>query len=71
MSGVLLDKYCPDPLKFGGRTSEWEAAGASAHYIWYYFGAVALVSALALIVYGRVFKTKDDIQLVEMMQAYW
>lgn len=61
MSGVLLDKYCPDPLKFGGRTAEWEAASANAHYIWYYFGAVALVSAIALIIYGRIFKTKDNI----------
>ncbi|GAF03516.1 MFS transporter [Saccharicrinis fermentans] len=47
MSGVLLDKYCPDPLKFGGRTAEWHAASANAHYIWYYFGGIAMVSALA------------------------
>ncbi len=58
MSGVLLDKYCPDPIKFGGRTPEWEVASAHAHYIWYYFGAIAFVSAIALIIYGKVTKPK-------------
>ncbi len=60
MSGVLLDKYCPDPVKFGGRTAEWELASANAHYIWYYFGAIAFVSAIALIVYGKVTKPKES-----------
>ncbi|WP_066630455.1 MFS transporter [Labilibacter marinus] len=57
MSGFLLDKYCPDPVKFGGRTAEWVEASSHAHYIWYYFGAIATVSAIALIVYGRVYKS--------------
>ena len=30
------------------------------HYIWYYFGAIALVSAVALIVYGQVVKRLDS-----------
>ncbi|MGQ1785494.1 MFS transporter [Saccharicrinis sp. GN24d3] len=59
MSGVLLDKYCPDPIKFGGRTAEWHAVSANAHYIWYYFGAIAMVSAIALIIYGRIFKAQE------------
>ncbi len=61
MSGFLLDKYCPDPLKFGGRTTEWETATAHAHYIWYYFVAIAMISAIALIIYGRVYRAKDKI----------
>ena len=60
MSGVLLDSYCPDPVKFGGKTAEWHAASANAHYIWYYFGAIAMVSAIALIVYGKVYKSKKE-----------
>ncbi|MCW3807579.1 MFS transporter [Plebeiibacterium marinum] len=59
MSGVLLDKYCPDPLKFGGRTAEWQAASAHAHYIWYYFGGIAFISAVALIIYGKVARKKE------------
>lgn len=59
MSGVLLDKYCPDPLKFGGRTAEWHEASANAHYIWYYFGAIALLSAISLVIYGKVAKSKE------------
>ncbi len=59
MSGVLLDKYCPDPIKFGGRTAEWKAASANAHYIWYYFGVIALISAVSLIIYGKVAKAKE------------
>ena len=55
LSGWLLSEYCPDPRLFGGRTAEWEAASANAHYIWYYFVAIATVSAIALVVYGRYY----------------
>jgi dipeptide/tripeptide permease len=58
LSGVLLTKYCPDPTLFESRT-EWEAASANAHYIWYYFVAIAAVSAIALIIYGRITKKLD------------
>ncbi|MEE1121081.1 MAG: MFS transporter, partial [Prevotella sp.] len=58
LSGFLLSKYCPEPALFASR-SEWEAASANAHYIWYYFGAIALVSAIALIIYGQVVKRLD------------
>lgn len=58
MSGVLLDKYCPDPRLFSTH-QEWEAASVNAHYIWYYFVAIALISAVALIVYGQVVKRID------------
>ena len=35
------------------------AASAHAHYIWYYFAAIALVSAVALIIYGKVVRRLD------------
>ncbi|WP_075603883.1 MFS transporter [Saccharicrinis aurantiacus] len=59
MSGVLLDQYCPDPIKFGGRTAEWAEATSHAHYIWYYFGAIALISAISLVAYGYIVKRID------------
>ncbi len=59
LSGWLLGKYCPDPRLFGGRTAEWEAASANAHYIWFYFVAIASVSAIALVVYGKYYDKKD------------
>ena len=59
LSGWLLGKYCPDPRLFGGRTAEWHEASANAHYIWYYFVAIASVSAIALVVYGKYYDKKD------------
>jgi len=59
LSGWLLSKYCPDPRLYGGRTAEWMEASANAHYIWYYFVGIALVSAIALVVYGKIYKRKD------------
>ncbi len=53
LSGYLLDKYCPEPTLFATR-AEWEAAASNAHYIWYYFAVIALVSAVGLIIYGKV-----------------
>ena len=58
LSGFLLSKYCPEPTLFATH-EEWVAASAHAHYIWYYFGAIALVSAVALIIYGLVVKKLD------------
>ena len=58
LSGFLLSKYCPEPALYASR-EEWLAASANAHYIWYYFGAIALVSAFALIIYGLVVKRMD------------
>jgi dipeptide/tripeptide permease len=59
ISGFLLSKYCPDP-KLYDTHAEWADAAANAHYIWYYFVAIALVSAFALIVYGKVIKRMDS-----------
>ncbi len=57
ISGYLLGKYCPDPSLFATH-AEWQVAAANAHYIWYYFAAIASVSAVALFIFG--YFTKDD-----------
>jgi len=57
ISGYLLTAYCPDP-----RTLTPEQAVHAydhAYYIWYYFAGIGLVSAAALIVYGRVVRRLD------------
>lgn len=66
-SGFLLEKFCPDPktlepavrnaydLAMSGNGPMPEQY-AHAHYLWFVFVGVAVVSAIALIVYGRVFK---------------
>lgn len=58
LSGYLLSKYCPEPDLFSTR-EEWLAASSHAHYIWYYFAGIALLSAIALIVYGQIVKRQD------------
>ena len=58
LSGFLLSKYCPARELFSNE-ADWMAASANAHYIWYYFAAIALISAVALIVYGKVVRWLD------------
>ena len=58
LSGYLLSKYCPDPRLFETHEA-WETASSDAHYIWYYFAAIALVSAVSLIIYGKVIEKMD------------
>ena len=58
LSGYLLSKYCPEPKLFETHEA-WQAASVNAHYIWYYFAAIALFSAIALIVYGKVIERLD------------
>lgn len=58
LSGYLLSKYCPEPTLFSTH-EEWVAASANAHYIWYYFAVIALISAIALILYGQIVKRMD------------
>ncbi len=59
LSGYLLSRYCPEPTEFATREL-WLEASANAHYIWYYFAAIALVSAIALIIYGKVIAKLDS-----------
>jgi len=58
LSGYLLSKYCPDPRLFDSHAA-WEAAASNAHYIWYYFAIIALISAISLIIYGKVIRRLD------------
>ncbi len=58
LSGWLLSEYCPEPALYTDK-AEWISASAHAHYIWYVFAGIALVSAIALIIYGYVVKRID------------
>ncbi len=65
LSGFLLDKYCPDPRLFTNEagvldTLSYSAATQNAHYIWYVFVGIGLISAIALYIYGRVTKKIDN-----------
>lgn len=61
MSGFLLEKYCPDPKTLPAGLTEAQRAAyyADAHYIWYYFVAIALVSAIALFIFKFVTEKMD------------
>lgn len=58
LSGILLDKYCPDPRLFDSAEA-YAAATANAHYIWYVFVGIGLISIIALIIYNYVTKRID------------
>lgn len=65
LSGFLLDKYCPDPRLYTDEagvldTLSYAAATQHAHYIWYVFVGIGLISAIALYIYGRVTKNIDS-----------
>ena len=61
ISGFLLEKYCPDPktLPIGITDVEKLAYYSDAHTIWYYFAAIGIVSAFALIIYKWYYNKKD------------
>lgn len=65
-SGFLLEAYCPNPrtLSAADQAQRLEAvagngpmpeAYAHAHYIWFVFVVIAFVSAIALVIYGKVY----------------
>lgn len=56
LGGLLLEKFCPDPRNFaGGQTSlEYAEATANAHYLWYVFVGIGIVSAIALVIYNKI-----------------
>lgn len=58
LSGFLLEKYCPDPKNFTSKV-DYAAATANAHYIWYVFVGIGLISAVALVIYGQVVRKID------------
>ena len=63
LSGFLLDRYCPDPRGFSSPEA-FAAATEHAHYIWYVFVGIGFISAVALLIYGRltVKELKKDTQ---------
>lgn len=69
-SGFLLERYCPDPRTLSAaEQAQREAALAGngampeayahAHYLWLVFVAIAVVSAVALVIFGRVVDRMD------------
>lgn len=58
-AGFLLEKFCPDPKQLPAGT-DYAAATANAHYLWLVFFGVGLVSAIALMIYGRVVRRIDQ-----------
>jgi hypothetical protein len=69
-SGFLLEKFCPEPRLLSQADQAQRLASLQgngpmpeaylhAHYIWFVFVGVALFSAIALIVYGRVVRAYD------------
>ena len=58
ISGVLLEAFVPDPKKLPVGT-DYAAVTEHAHYLWLVFFGVGLVSAIALIIYGRVVRKLD------------
>lgn len=58
LSGILLEKYCPDPRNFASAEA-YSAATTHAHYIWYVFVGIGLISFAALLVYGFVTRKID------------
>lgn len=61
ISGFLLEKYCPDPKTLPEGLTELQRAAyySDAHIIWYYFTAIGLSSAIALIAYKFYYRKKD------------
>ena len=58
LAGILLTEYCPDPALFETRAA-WEAASGNAHYIWYYFAAIGLIAAIALLLFAKITESID------------
>lgn len=58
LAGYLLTKYCPDPILFDSHEA-WKAASVNAHYIWFYFAAIGIIAAFALVIYGIITRNID------------
>ena len=52
ISGYLLDAFCPDPRKVA--PDQMVTAYQHAHYIWYVFAGIGVVSFLLLLLYRAV-----------------
>lgn len=62
LSGFLLNKYCPDPREFTSPEA-YAVATEHAHYIWYVFVGIGLISAVALLTYGFITRKIDQKKL--------
>ena len=62
LSGFLLNKYCPDPREFTSPEA-YAVATEHAHYIWYVFVGIGLISAVALLTYGYITRKIDQKKL--------
>jgi dipeptide/tripeptide permease len=69
-SGFLLERFCPDPRTLGEAEQAQRLAAlagegampeayAQAHHIWFVFVGIAVVSAVSLVIFGRVVKSRD------------
>ena len=58
LAGILLTRYCPDPILFESHEA-WEAASVNAHYIWYYFAGIGLIAAIALLIFAKITQSID------------
>ncbi len=58
LSGYLLAAYCPDPKTLS--PTQLPGAYTDAYMIWYYFAAIGLIAALALILYSIKYKPGSD-----------
>jgi dipeptide/tripeptide permease len=60
-SGYLLDRYCPDPAKLTGLSAQ-QAEGfyVHAHYIWYFYSALALSALILLLVFDKLTSKKKE-----------
>lgn len=69
-SGFLLQWWCPEPKTLSeadqaqrlaalAGNGEMPTAYAHAHYLWFVFVGVAVVSAISLVVYGRIVARMD------------
>jgi len=52
ISGYLLTTYCPDPKLLSPEQLTY--AYDNAYHIWFYFAGIGLLSAIAMLVYGKV-----------------
>ncbi|MDP4172844.1 MAG: MFS transporter [Bacteroidota bacterium] len=57
ISGYLLTAYAPDPTTL--TSEQLKTAYDHAYYIWYYFAAIGLTAAIALVAYNSFFSYKD------------
>jgi MFS family permease len=63
ISGYLLTAYCPDPTTL--TPEQMLTAYDHSYYIWYYFAAIGLTAAIALLFYRRIFDRKDKAAAVQ------